>query len=250
MKEKEKKTHFGFRSVPWQEKEAAVAAVFKSVASQYDLMNDLMTLGVHRLWKRYAMACGHFRSGQRVLDLAGGSGDLTRIACRAVGPEGAVVLADINSAMLEVGRSRLMNEGFMNNLTFVQANAQLLPFVSNHFDRITMAFGLRNVTDKAEALRSMYRVCKPGGKVLILEFSQPLLPGLKPLYDWYSFAVLPRLGQWIANDKESYQYLAESIRMHPNQVGLKKMILDSGFEDCEVKNLSGGIVALHMAWKY
>lgn len=250
MKEKEKTTHFGFRSVAWQEKEAAVGAVFKSVAPQYDLMNDLLSLGVHRLWKRYAIASGHFRNGQRVLDLAGGSGDLTRLACKEVGPAGEVVLADINAAMLEVGRARLINEGLMDNLSFVQANAQSLPFAANYFDRITMAFGLRNVTDKAEALRSMYRVCKPGGKVLILEFSQPVVPGLKPLYDWYSFTVLPKLGEWIAKDKDSYQYLAESIRMHPDQQRLKKMIEDAGFEDCEVKNLSGGIVALHMAWKY
>lgn len=250
MPQKEKTTHFGFRSVPWQEKEAAVGKVFRSVASQYDVMNDVMSLGVHRLWKRYAIASGQLRPGHRVLDLAGGSGDLTRLASRQVGPTGEVVLADINAAMLDVGRSRLMNEGLLDNISFVQANAQMLPFPDHYFDCITMAFGLRNVTDKKEALRSMHRVCKPGGKLLVLEFSQPVLPGLKPLYDWYSFTVLPKLGELIANDRESYQYLAESIRMHPDQETLKTMIEDAGFADCEIRNLTGGIVALHMAWKY
>ena len=190
------------------------------------------------------------RPGHRVLDLAGGSGDLTRLASQQVGPTGEVVLADINAAMLNVGRARLLNEGLMDNISFVQANAQTLPFPDNYFDCITIAFGLRNVTDKAEALRSMYRVCKPGGKLLVLEFSHPVVPGLKILYDWYSFNILPQLGKLIANDRESYQYLAESIRMHPDQQTLKKMIEESGFEDCEIKNLTGGIVALHMAWKY
>jgi len=250
MQQKEKTTHFGFRSVPWQEKEAAVGEVFRSVASQYDVMNDVMSFGIHRLWKRYAIASGHLRPGHRVLDLAGGSGDLTRLASQQVGPTGEVVLADINAAMLNVGRARLLNEGLMDNISFVQANAQTLPFPDNYFDCITIAFGLRNVTDKAEALRSMYRVCKPGGKLLVLEFSHPVVPGLKILYDWYSFNILPQLGKLIANDRESYQYLAESIRMHPDQQTLKKMIEESGFEDCEIKNLTGGIVALHMAWKY
>ncbi len=250
MQQKEKTTHFGFRSVPWQEKEAAVGEVFRSVASQYDVMNDVMSFGIHRLWKRYAIASGHLRPGHRVLDLAGGSGDLTRLASRQVGPSGEVVLADINAAMLDVGRARLLNEGLTDNISFVQANAQTLPFPDNYFDCITIAFGLRNVTDKAEALRSMYRVCKPGGKLLVLEFSHPVVPGLKFLYDWYSFNILPQLGKLIANDQESYQYLAESIRMHPDQQTLKKMIEDSGFADCEIKNLTGGIVALHMAWKY
>lgn len=250
MQQKEKTTHFGFRSVPWQEKEAAVGEVFRSVASQYDVMNDVMSFGIHRLWKRYAIASGHLRPGHRVLDLAGGSGDLTRLASQQVGPTGEVVLADINAAMLNVGRARLLNEGLMDNISFVQANAQTLPFPDNYFDCITIAFGLRNVTDKAEALRSMYRVCKPGGKLLVLEFSHPVVPGLKILYDWYSFNILPQLGKLIANDRESYQYLAESIRMHPDQQTLKKMIEESGFEDCEIKNLTGGIVALHIAWKY
>lgn len=246
----DKTTHFGFESVAWDEKEKKVADVFHSVAKNYDLMNDLMSFGVHRLWKRITVALSGVRSGQSVLDLAGGSGDLTRLLSQKVGATGQVVLADINAAMLAVGRDRLLDEGLYQNLDFVQANAQSLPFESNSFHCITMAFGLRNVTDKEEALRSMYRVCKPGGKLLILEFSTPDLPGLKPVYDWYSFNVLPKVGQLFAQDEASYQYLAESIRMHPNQMVLKEMIEKAGFEDCHYHNLSGGIVALHMAYKY
>lgn len=250
MSDQKKTTHFGYTSVGWDDKEKKVAEVFHSVAKNYDVMNDLMSLGIHHLWKRYTIELSHVRPGQVVLDLAGGSGDLTRLLCKKVGDSGRVVLADINSAMLNVGRDRLLDEGLYKNIDFVQANAQCLPFVDNNFHCITMGFGLRNVTDKDEALRSMYRVCKPGGKVMILEFSTPTFPGLKPVYDWYSFNILPKIGKLFAQDEASYQYLAESIRMHPNQQTLKKMIEDAGFEDCTYHNLSGGIVALHVAYKY
>lgn len=250
MNDKEVQTHFGFQSVPLGDKQAKVAEVFHSVAKQYDTMNDLMSLGVHRCWKWFTIEASRVKSGQSVLDLAGGSGDLSRLLCQAVGPTGQVILADINASMLQVGRDRLLDQGFLQNIQYVQANAECLPFASNHFDCITMGFGLRNVTDKAAALRSMFDVCRPGGKVMILEFSTPTLPGLKPVYDWYSFKILPKIGQWVANDEASYRYLAESIRMHPAQEELKSMIEVAGFEDCHYHNLSGGIVALHIAYKY
>lgn len=250
MSEKEQSTHFGFQSVGWDEKEKKVGEVFHSVAKNYDLMNDLMSAGVHRLWKHFTIELSQVRKGQAVLDLAGGSGDLTRLLSKKVGESGQVVLADINAAMLAVGRDRLLDEGLQSNIDYVQANAQALPFANNAFHCITMAFGLRNVTDKLAALQSMYRVCKPGGKVMILEFSSPTLPGLKPIYDWYSFHVLPKIGEFFAQDSASYQYLAESIRMHPAQDALKSMIEEAGFEDCHYLNLSGGIVALHIAYKY
>lgn len=250
MTNQKKTTHFGFESVPWDEKEKKVGAVFHSVAKNYDLMNDLMSLGIHHLWKKFTVEVSHVRPGQRVLDLAGGSGDLTRLLSKKVGTKGQVILADINAAMLDVGRNRLINEGMLTNINYVQANAQCLPFENNSFHCITMGFGLRNVTDKEEALRSMFRVCKPGGKLMVLEFSTPNLPALKSLYDWYSFHVLPKVGQLFAQDSASYQYLAESIRMHPNQESLKTMIEKAGFEDCHFHNLSGGIVALHVAFKY
>ncbi len=250
MTKQENTTHFGFQSVAWDEKQKKVGAVFHSVAKNYDLMNDLMSAGIHRLWKYFTVALSHVRPGQSALDLAGGSGDLTRLLCKKVGPQGQVILADINAAMLDVGRERLFNEGLHSNLDYVQANAESLPFADNTFHCITMAFGLRNVTNKSAALRSIFRVCKPGGKIMILEFSTPTLPGLKPVYDWYSFNVLPKIGQLFAGDATSYQYLAESIRMHPAQDELKTMIEDAGFEDCHYHNLSGGIVALHIAHKY
>lgn len=250
MVKQQKKTHFGFQSVTWDEKEKKVGAVFQSVAGNYDLMNDLMSLGIHRLWKRFTIEASQLHAGQTALDLAGGSGDLTRLISDRVGKKGLVVLADINSAMLRVGRDKLLDLGLLENIQYVQANAQCLPFANNRFDCITMGFGLRNVTDKEEALRSMFRVCKPGGKVMILEFSTPAIPGLKPVYDWYSFNILPKLGTLFAQDAESYQYLAESIRMHPGQEELKAMIERAGFEDCYYHNLSGGIVALHVARKY
>ena len=250
MTDREQSTHFGFQSVAWDDKEKKVGAVFQSVAKNYDLMNDLMSVGIHRAWKYFTVELSQVRPGQSVLDLAGGSGDLTRLLSKKAGANGLVVLADINAAMLAVGRSRLLDEGLCGNIHYVQANAQSLPFAENHFHCITMAFGLRNVTDKNEALRSMFRICKPGGKIMILEFSTPTLPGLKPVYDWYSFNILPKIGQLFAQDAESYQYLAESIRMHPSQDELKSMIEQAGFEDCHYHNLSGGIVALHIAYKY
>jgi demethylmenaquinone methyltransferase/2-methoxy-6-polyprenyl-1,4-benzoquinol methylase len=250
MSKSKKTTHFGFESVAWNEKEKKVAEVFHSVAKNYDLMNDLMSFGVHHLWKRFTVELSHVRPGQTVLDLAGGSGDLTRLLSKKVGDSGQVMLTDINAAMLNVGRDRLLDEGLFKNIHFIQGNAQCLPFADNVFHCITMGFGLRNVTDKEEALRSMYRVCKPGGKLMVLEFSTPTFPGLKPLYDWYSFNILPKVGQLFAQDEASYQYLAESIRMHPSQPDLKEMIEKAGFEECHYHNLSGGIVALHIAYKY
>ncbi len=250
MIKQNKSTHFGFESVGWDEKEKKVGAVFQSVAKSYDLMNDLMSLGIHHLWKKFTAELSQVRPGQAVLDLAGGSGDLTRLLSKKTGETGQVVLTDINDAMLNVGRDRLIDLGLINNIQYVQGNAQCLPFADNSFHCITMGFGLRNVTDKEEALRSMFRVCKPGGKLMILEFSKPALPGLGPVYDWYSFNILPQLGQFFAGDAGSYKYLAESIRMHPDQRGLKQMIEQAGFEDCRYHNLSGGIVALHIAYKY
>ena len=245
-----KKTHFGFQTVALEEKEKKVGEVFHSVAKNYDLMNDLMSLGIHRLWKQFSIGMSGVRAGQTVLDLAGGSGDLTRLLSRRVGEKGLVYLADINAAMLGVGRDRLTDLGLLDNIRFVQANAECLPFADDLFDCITMAFGLRNVTNKQIALESIYGVCKPGGKVMILEFSTPTIPVLKPIYDWYSFHLLPQLGQLFAGDASSYQYLAESIRMHPPQDELKSMIEQAGFEDCYYHNLTGGIVALHIAYKY
>ena len=246
----DKTTHFGFQQVDWDDKARRVGAVFDSVANKYDVMNDVMSFGIHRLWKRYAIELSGVRKGQRVLDLAGGTGDLAARLSRLVGPTGEVVLADINASMLAEGRARLLDKGIAGNLRFVQANAERLPFPDNHFDCITIAFGLRNVTDKDSALRSMYRVLKPGGRLLVLEFSKPTHPGLGPLYDAYSFKLLPFMGKLIANDAESYRYLAESIRMHPDQDSLRAMMEAAGFEDCTYHNLSGGIVALHRGYKY
>ena len=246
----EQSTHFGFQSVAWGEKQKKVDAVFDSVASNYDRMNNVMSLGIHHWWKQFSAGKTQVRPGHRVLDLAGGSGDLTRLLSMKVGVSGQVFLVDINAAMLHVGRDRLLDEGIYNNIRFVQANAQSLPFMSQSFHCITIGFGLRNVTDKQAALQSMYRVCKPGGQLLVLEFSKPVIPGLATLYDWYSFHILPRLGGCIAGDAASYQYLVESIRQHPDQETLKQMIEQAGFEDCRYINLSGGIVALHIAYKY
>jgi len=244
----DKTTHFGYQDVDWDEKQGKVAGVFHSVAQKYDVMNDLMSMGIHRLWKRFTIELSGVRKGQHVLDIAGGTGDLAAKFSRLVGPEGEVVLADINDSMLKVGRDRLADRGIAGNIQFVQANAQCLPFPDDHFDCITIAFGLRNVTDKDEALRSMYRVLKPGGQLMVLEFSKPA-KALNPVYDVYSFKILPMMGKLIANDAESYQYLAESIRMHPDQETLKAMMENAGFEKCEYHNLTGGIVALHRGFK-
>jgi demethylmenaquinone methyltransferase/2-methoxy-6-polyprenyl-1,4-benzoquinol methylase len=245
-----KTTHFGFKEIPIHEKAGQVAEVFHAVASKYDLMNDLMSFGLHRVWKRFTIAQANPRPGQTILDLAGGTGDLTKEFSKKVGKHGVVVLADINEKMLEQGRERLINEGIVGNVQFVQADAENLPFPSDYFDCITIAFGLRNVTDKNAALRSMYRVLKPGGKLLVLEFSKPTLPLLNTLYDKFSFNVIPKLGKWICNDEESYQYLVESIRMHPDQDSLKNMMTQAEFEDVSYHNLTGGIVALHEGFKY
>jgi len=242
-------THFGYQEVPRSEKARRVADVFDSVAERYDIMNDLMSLGVHRLWKRFAVELAAVRPGQRVLDLAGGSGDLAARFAPLVGTAGEVVLADINAHMLEQGRRRLVDRGIIGNVRFAQVNAESLPFPDNSFDCITIAFGLRNVTDKDAALRSMFRVLKPGGRALVLEFSKPVAPGLGPLYELYSFKVLPLLGRFVARDEASYRYLAESIRMHPDQETLKEMMQQAGFERCDYHNLSGGIVALHRGYK-
>jgi len=245
----DKTTHFGYEDVSWDEKQGKVAGVFHSVAQKYDVMNDLMSMGVHRLWKRLTIELSGVRTGQRVLDIAGGTGDLAAKFSRLVGPEGEVVLADINDSMLKVGRDRLADRGIAGNIQFIQANAQSLPFPDDHFDCITIAFGLRNVTDKDEALRSMYRVLKPGGQLMVLEFSKPTVKALTPIYDTYSFKILPFMGKLITNDAESYQYLAESIRMHPDQETLKDMMENAGFSQCQYHNLTAGIVALHRGFK-
>ncbi|CAI8164614.1 MAG: Ubiquinone/menaquinone biosynthesis C-methyltransferase UbiE [Cellvibrionales bacterium UBA7375] len=245
----DKTTHFGYKQVNVEEKAGKVAEVFHSVAANYDLMNDLMSAGIHRLWKRVAIQMSGVRPGHSVLDIAGGTGDLAAKFSRIVGPEGTVVLADINDSMLKVGRDRLVDRGITDNVRFSQADAQHLPFPDNSFDVITIAFGLRNVTDKDMALRSMLRVLKPGGKLLVLEFSKPPNALLSKIYDGYSFSVLPKLGKLFANDADSYQYLAESIRMHPNQETLQSMMDNAGFENTDYHNMTGGIVALHRGVK-
>jgi demethylmenaquinone methyltransferase/2-methoxy-6-polyprenyl-1,4-benzoquinol methylase len=242
-------THFGFKTVPTEEKQAKVAEVFHSVAAKYDLMNDLMSMGIHRLWKRFAITLSGVRRGQHVLDIAGGTGDLAKVFSREVGVTGRVVLSDINESMLNVGRDRLLDAG-CSNVDFVLANAETLaPFADESFDLLTISFGLRNVTDKDAALRSMYRVLKPGGRLLVLEFSKPVFEPLSKIYDLYSFTALPFLGKLITNDAESYRYLAESIRMHPDQRTLKQMMEAAGFQSCDYHNLTGGIVALHRGFK-
>lgn len=243
-------THFGFREVPANAKSGLVADVFRSVAGRYDLMNDLMSFGVHRLWKRFSVSFCGVHKGDRVLDVAGGSGDMTALLAPIVGDTGSVVLSDINDAMLDVGRARLADCGIVANVEFVRADAESLPFADDHFDCITIAFGLRNVTHIDHALQSMFRVLKPGGRLIVLEFSHVTLAPLKPLYDAYSFKVLPLLGRMVAGDEESYRYLAESIRRHPDQETLKAMMAQAGFERVSYYNLSGGIVALHRGYKF
>ena len=241
-------THFGYQSVAADEKAGLVKDVFDSVASRYDIMNDLMSGGLHRLWKRHTVNQAAARPGDVILDLAGGTGDLARAFAKKVGVDGHVVLADINAAMLRQGRTRLVDAGVAGNLSIAQVDAQNLPFADSTFNCITMAFGLRNVTDKDAALRSMFRTLRPGGKAMILEFSEPS-KALKPAYDLYSFKVLPLLGKLVARDSDSYQYLAESIRVHPDQETLKSMMEEAGFERCRYENLAGGIVALHIGYR-
>lgn len=243
-------THFGYKTIDKEDKVSMVAGVFHSVAKQYDVMNDLMSFGIHRLWKRFTIDASGVRPGNTVLDLAGGTGDLTAKFSQLVGKEGQVVLADINSSMLNVGRDKLRDRGLVQNIKYVQANAQYLPFEDNTFDIVTIAFGLRNVTDKDMALRSIYRVLKPGGRLLVLEFSKPEHEILNKAYDFYSFNILPKMGELVAKDGDSYQYLAESIRMHPDQETLKNMMDDAGFEQTSFKNLTGGVVALHKGYKF
>ncbi|MFK7894013.1 MAG: bifunctional demethylmenaquinone methyltransferase/2-methoxy-6-polyprenyl-1,4-benzoquinol methylase UbiE [Granulosicoccus sp.] len=245
----DEKTHFGYQQVDASAKAGMVGQVFDSVAGKYDVMNDLMSFGVHRLWKRFTVSQAGVRPGHRVLDLAGGTGDLALQFTRRVGPKGSVVLSDINAAMLNTGRDRLMDEGVTGNIEYVQANAECLPFDDDSFDCVSMAFGLRNVTDKDAALASIHRVLKPGGRVLILEFSKPVLPLLSKAYDAYSFTALPLMGKLVANDAESYRYLAESIRMHPDQDTLEQMMQDAGFAKTSYHNLTGGVVALHKGFK-
>jgi demethylmenaquinone methyltransferase / 2-methoxy-6-polyprenyl-1,4-benzoquinol methylase len=250
MSEHDKATHFGFQQINWADKAAKVADVFHSVAHQYDIMNDVMSFGVHRLWKRFAVMLSAVRTGQRVLDVAGGTGDLTKLFAQKVGAQGLVILSDINGSMLARGRDRLLDEGFVQNVKCVQLDAENIPFPDNYFDCVSIAFGLRNVTDKARALSSMSRVLRPGGRLIVLEFSTPVLPLLDKLYDAYSFNLIPKLGQWITGDAASYQYLVESIRMHPDQESLKNLMLGNGFDEVDYFNLSGGIVAVHRGFKY
>lgn len=249
--QKESTTHFGFNQVPSSEKQHRVADVFDSVASKYDLMNDVLSFGVHHLWKRFTLELCGLRPGHQVLDLAGGTGDLAIKQASIVGESGQVFLGDINAAMLEQGRNRIIDKGLVNRIKPVQCNAEILPFADNSLDCITIAFGLRNVTDKAKALASMQRALKPGGRLCVLEFSKPIFEPLEKVYDFYSFKILPQLGEWIAKDRDSYQYLAESIRMHPDQDTLKQIMLEQAqFDEVDVYNLSAGIVALHRAFKY
>ena len=245
----EKTTHFGYKTVRAEEKAGLVRGVFDSVADKYDVMNDVMSMGVHRLWKRFAVELAGVRRGQRILDLASGTGDLADKFAGLVGPDGLVLMSDINAAMLNVGRDRMLDRGHAGNIAYALINAEQLPIADNSLDLITIAFGLRNVTDKDAALASMYRALKPGGRVLVLEFSKPTTRPLEKLYDLYSFSLLPRMGKLIANDAESYQYLAESIRMHPDQETLKGMMENAGFENVDVHNLTGGIVAVHRGFR-
>ncbi len=249
MSKQQQSTHFGYKTVAESEKASMVRGVFDSVASRYDLMNDLMSMGVHRLWKRYAVELAGIRRGQTILDLASGTGDLADRFADLTGQEGAVFMTDINAAMLTTGRDRMTDRGHAGNLFYAQVNAELLPFPDNSLDCITIAFGLRNVTDKDKALAAMYRALKPGGRALVLEFSKPTLKPLEKIYDLYSFSLLPKIGKLVTRDEESYRYLAESIRMHPDQETLRDMMEQAGFERCDYHNLTGGVVAVHRGFK-
>lgn len=248
--DKSASTHFGYKTVDTDKKADLVASVFHSVATKYDVMNDVMSFGIHRLWKRFTIEVAAARPGMQILDLAGGTGDLTAKFSDIVGDTGQVVLADINDSMLKVGRTKLRDLGAVGNVSYVQANAEALPFPDNSFDIITIAFGLRNVTNKERALESMLRVLKPGGKLLVLEFSKPKHELLRKVYDLYSFKILPKMGDFITQDAGSYEYLAESIRVHPDQETLKQMMNDAGFEQVAYTNLTDGIVALHKGYKF
>lgn len=250
MQNKTETTHFGYETVTTEEKAGRVRAVFDSVASSYDIMNDLMSLGVHRVWKAFTLGRTGLRPGDTALDLAAGTGDLTIGLAKQVGPTGHVFHTDINAAMLLEGSDRLLDEGCSGNVSTLQVNAEHLPFADSSMNCVTIGFGLRNVTDKQAALNEMARVLKPGGRVMVLEFSKPVLKPLEAVYDTYSFKVLPALGKWVADDEDSYRYLAESIRMHPDQDTLKGMMEQAGLDDCTYHNLSGGIVALHIGHKY
>lgn len=245
----EDKTHFGYQTVEAEKKKELVGEVFDSVADRYDVMNDLMSFGVHRLWKRFTINQTGVRAGQSVLDLAGGTGDLAAKLYERVGSKGTVVLSDINQSMLSVGRDRMLNDGIVGNMQYALADAESLPFAPSTFHCVTMAFGLRNVTNKQNALNSIYATLKPGGRLLVLEFSKPVIPLLSKAYDAYSFSALPAMGKLVANDADSYRYLAESIRKHPDQDTLLQMMETAGFERCEYHNLTGGIVALHKGFK-
>lgn len=249
MAEHDNTTHFGYKTVAEKEKASMVRGVFDSVAGKYDVMNDLMSFGVHRLWKRFAVELAGVRRGQQVLDLASGTGDLADKFAGLVGPAGTVVMSDINNAMLSTGRDRMLDRGHGGNLVYCQIDAEAIPFPDNSFDLVTIAFGLRNVTHKETALASMFRVLKPGGRLLVLEFSKPTTKPLAKIYDAYSFGLLPAMGKLVANDAESYRYLAESIRMHPDQDTLKSLLETAGFERCDVHNLTGGVVAVHRGFK-
>ena len=242
-------THFGFETISASEKANRVKAVFDSVATRYDLMNDLMSFGIHRVWKRIAVELAGIRRGQKILDLASGTGDLAARFAGLTGPEGLVVMSDINAAMLEQGRRRMADQGLVGNIAYIQVNAEKIPFPENSFDCISIAFGLRNVTSKQQALNEMQRVLRPGGRVLVLEFSHPQGQTLSKLYDLYSFHLLPKIGRMVTNDEASYRYLAESIRMHPDQETLKEMMQQAGLERCDYHNLTGGIVAVHRGFK-
>ena len=242
-------THFGFRDVPTSDKQKLVGRVFSSVASRYDLMNDLMSFGIHRLWKRYFVGTSGVKRGDHILDLAGGTGDIAALLKPRVGESGEIVIGDINAEMLSVGRDRLTDRGMLKGVDYVRLNAEALPFPDRHFDLVTIAFGLRNVTEKQKALNDMFRVLKVGGRALVLEFSEVKPEWFRPLYDFHSFKVLPKLGQLFAGDPESYQYLAESIRKHPPQDELKAMMQTAGFERCDYRNLSAGIVAIHSGYR-
>ncbi len=245
-----KTTHFGYHTIDEAEKAAKVAEVFRSVAPRYDLMNDLMSAGLHRYWKRYTIDAARIQPGYTVIDVAAGTGDLAKAFAKQVGSTGKVIMTDINEAMLQVGRERMMDAGLFQNIDYVLADAETLPFADDEADRITIAFGLRNVTHKLNALKSMFRCLKPGGKCMVLEFSQPTHDWFRKVYDAYSFNIIPKLGELITNDKDSYQYLVESIRMHPNQESLKSLMEEAGFEDVTYTNFTGGIVALHQGWKF